>query len=213
MTSLPPVLALLASFALGSIPSGLWIGRGLRGVDVRRHGSGNLGATNVYRVLGPALGITVLLCDAGKGALAVLAARALWPDHAAAGILGLLGALLGHSFTPLAAFRGGKGVATAAGAWACLAPLACGLSVAAWAACFAATRIVSISSIAAAVILPLMVAVWGRRDRAGGAAGWVADPLLWLALVTALLVVARHHQNIARLRQGSERRLDLKRRG
>jgi len=213
MTLLEPALAVLASFALGSIPSGLWIGRGLRGVDVRRHGSGNLGATNVYRVLGPSLGLLVLLCDAGKGALAILAARAIWDGHAgAAGVLGLLGAMLGHSFTPLAGFRGGKGVATAAGAWACLAPIACAVGVGVWAVLFAITRIVSIGSIVAVLLLPLLVALFRKTGplaaRSGG--GLISDPLFWLAVATALLVLGRHHQNIARLLRGRERRLELK---
>ncbi|MEZ4653985.1 MAG: glycerol-3-phosphate acyltransferase [Candidatus Eisenbacteria bacterium] len=110
------VWAGLLSFLLGSIPSGLWLGRAVRGIDVREHGSGNLGATNVYRTLGPRWGISVLLLDAAKGVGAVLVSRAVGgtANPVLLGLLGMIGAALGHMFTPFAGFRGGKGVATLA---------------------------------------------------------------------------------------------------
>ena len=214
----------LGAFLLGSLPWGLWLGRLLRGVDVRRHGSGNLGAANVYRVLGPRLGIAVLILDAGKGAAAVLLAHALlhpelspgagggagvggpagagfqpvdWP-----GLLALAAAVLGHSFTPFARFRGGKGAATAAGAWGVVAwqPLAIALGV--WVVVFVLRRIVSLASVCAAVVLP--IATWLLRPRP-----W-ADPVGWLSLVTGALVVVRHRSNLSRLAAGSERPLNLR---
>ena len=215
----------LGAFLLGSLPWGLWLGRLLRGVDVRRHGSGNLGAANVYRVLGPGLGIAVLLLDAGKGVAAVFLARALlhsdlplrvgeagggaggsagaglppvdWP-----GLLGLAAAVLGHSFTPFAGFRGGKGAATAAGAWGVVAPLPLAVALGAWVVVLAIKRIVSLASMIAAIVLP--IATWSLRPRP-----W-ADPVAWLSVVTAVLIVARHRSNLSRLVAGSERPLNLR---
>jgi len=205
--------AAAAAWICGSIPWGLWIGR-LRGVDVRRHGSGNLGATNVYRVLGPRLGITVLLLDAAKGVAAVLLARAIvgaGGDGAAAGsgsrllaagLLGLLAAVLGHSFTPFAGFRGGKGVATAAGAWGVLAPGAFAVAFGLWVAVFAACRIVSAASIVAAAALPVAAGVLSHAP--------LRDPVFWGAVVTGALILLRHRGNLVRLRRREERALDLR---
>ena len=212
------ILVVLGAFLLGSLPWGLWLGRLLRGVDIRRHGSGNLGATNVYRVLGPGLGITVLLLDAGKGVVAVLLARAVFHSGppvgaggpAAAGfqpvdwpgLLALAAAVLGHSFTPFARFRGGKGAATAAGAWGVVAPLPLAIALGAWVVVFAIGRIVSLASVIAAVVLP--IATWLLRPRP-----W-ADPLAWLSVVTSVLIVARHRSNLGRLAAGTERALDFR---
>jgi glycerol-3-phosphate acyltransferase PlsY len=197
------VLAALGSFVLGAIPSGLWIGRAVRGIDVREHGSGNLGATNVYRVLGPAWGIAVLLLDAAKGVAAVLIARALGAGEGhplAAGIVGLVGAALGHMFTPFARFRGGKGVATLAGSWATLAPTILAIALLAWIATFAVSRVVSLASILAALVLPVAAAFTVG----------LADPRFFIAIVVAALVILRHRGNLTRLRRGEERRLDLR---
>lgn len=203
MESVAPFVGLLVAFFLGSLPTGLWAGRFARGIDIRDHGSGNLGATNVYRTLGPRWGIGVMLLDAGKGALAVAAARALDPSHpTAAGVLGMAGAFLGHMFTPLAGFRGGKGVATAAGSWAALLPLPFLAALLGWALVFAITRIVSLASIVAVVVLPVAVLVVG--------AGSPRAPWLWLALATMVFVLVRHRSNLRRLRRGEERRLALR---
>jgi acyl phosphate:glycerol-3-phosphate acyltransferase len=211
------ILVALGAFFLGSLPWGLWLGRFLRGVDVRRHGSGNLGAANVYRVLGPRLGIAVLLLDAGKGVAAVLVAHCI--HHAGvtvgaggpaaagsqavdwSGLLALAAAVLGHSFTPFAGFRGGKGVATAAGAWGVVAPLPLAVALGVWVVAFAIRRIVSLASIIAVTALP--IAVWLLRPRP-----W-ADPVAWLSVVTGVLVVVRHRSNLSRLAAGSERSLEL----
>jgi acyl phosphate:glycerol-3-phosphate acyltransferase len=212
------ILVALGAFLLGSLPWGLWLGRLFRGVDLRQHGSGNLGAANSYRVLGPKLGIAVLLLDAGKGVAAVFLARAFlhagpaggaggpagagsqpvdWP-----GLLALAAAVLGHTFTPFARFRGGKGAATAAGAWGVVAPLPFAMVMVAWVSVFAFRRIVSLASVVAAAMLP--IATCALRPRP-----W-ADPVAWLSLVTGVLVVVRHRSNLARLAAGTERPLDLK---
>lgn len=197
------MLAFALAWILGSLPFGLWAGRLLRGIDVRHHGSGNLGATNVYRVLGPGPGIAVLLLDAAKGVAAVLAARAVLGEAAGAvvGPASLLAAVLGHSFSPFAGLRGGKGVATAAGAWGVLAPLPLAIALASWILVFAATRIVSAASVTASLVLPLAVGV---------SRGWRwQDPILWTAVLTGILILARHRSNLTRLRKGREKRLDL----
>jgi glycerol-3-phosphate acyltransferase PlsY len=212
------ILVVLGAFLLGALPWGLWLGRLFRGVDVRQHGSGNLGATNVYRVLGPGLGIAVLILDAGKGVAAVLLSRALfhsgpptgaegpagagfqlaaWP-----GLLALAAAVLGHSFTPFARFRGGKGAATAAGAWGVVAPLPFAITLGAWVVVFTSRRIVSLATVIAAAALP--IATWWLRPRP-----W-ADPVAWLAVVTGALVIVRHRSNLSRLAAGRERPLDLR---
>ncbi len=201
------IAATAAAFLLGSIPWGLWMGRWARRIDVRQHGSGNLGATNVYRVLGPFWGITVLLLDAAKGTAAVWVARALLdPSFTAwAGLLGMAAAVLGHTFSPFADFRGGKGVATAAGAWGLLAPLALAASLALFAIVFAATRIVSAGSLVAALALGPAVALLERRSMA-----LTVDPIFWFALLTSVLIVARHRSNLDRLRKRQEKPLDLR---
>jgi acyl phosphate:glycerol-3-phosphate acyltransferase len=220
------ILALLGAFLLGSLPWGLWLGRLLRGIDVRRQGSGNLGATNVYRVLGPGPGIAVLLLDAGKGAAAVFLARAILHAGPAAGgaaagaaadaaraaasapavdwpgLAALAAAVVGHSFTPFAGFRGGKGAATAAGAWGVVAPLPLAIVMGVFTALFAIRRIVSLATISAAVALPIATGLLRPRP-------W-ADPLFWLSVVTCALILLRHRSNLSRLAAGSERPLDLK---
>ncbi len=201
----------LCAFALGSLPWGLWMGRWLRGVDVRRHGSGNLGATNVYRVLGRGPGLLVLLLDGLKGAAAVAVAGWIFsafdaPEAAIrwAGLLGMIAVLLGHAFSPFASFRGGKGVAAAAGAWLALAPQATGIALCAFAVIFAGTRIVSAGSLGAAIVLP--VAVFFGAGPGPGA----SDPRFWFACGTALLIVIRHRSNLSRLLRREEKPLDLK---
>jgi acyl phosphate:glycerol-3-phosphate acyltransferase len=208
-------LAAVVSFLLGAIPSGLWIGRAVRGIDVREHGSGNLGATNVYRTLGPIWGILVLCLDAAKGVAAVWAARAIVTSGAeqrvaapgqesttllAAGILGMVAAALGHMFTPFAGFRGGKGVATLAGAWATLAPLALAIALCAWILTFALGRVVSLASMVSALVLPVAAALTLG----------IGDPRFFIAILVAALLVLRHRSNLTRLRRGEERRLDLR---
>ncbi|MCA9729757.1 MAG: glycerol-3-phosphate 1-O-acyltransferase PlsY [Candidatus Eisenbacteria bacterium] len=196
------VWAGLLSFLLGSIPSGLWLGRAVRGIDVREHGSGNLGATNVYRTLGPRWGISVLLLDAAKGVGAVLVSRAVGgtANPVLLGLLGMIGAALGHMFTPFAGFRGGKGVATLAGAWGAVAPFTLAIALGVWILAFATTRIVSIASILAAVALPIAAAI-----DAG-----VRDPRFATALLVGTLLILRHRSNLTRLRRREERRLDLR---
>ncbi len=191
----------LAAFGLGALPFGLWVGRLLGGVDVRRHGSGNLGATNVYRTLGARLGLLVLALDAGKGVAAVFAARALagptFPGSSAdAGLVGAVAAVLGHSFTPLAGFKGGKGAATAAGAMLAATPAASSLALAGFVAAVALSRRISVGSLVAAAILPL--ALWLAPF------AWQGSFAAWTGTAVGGLIVLRHRANIGRLLRGEE---------
>lgn len=185
--------AALAGFLLGAIPFGLLLGFAAGKGDLRRVGSGNIGATNALRAGGPVLGLATLLLDAGKGFGAV------WLGHSLAGpdgaLLGGLAAFLGHLSSPFLGFRGGKGVATMLGVAAALAPYA-GLAFAAvWIAAVALTRISSVGGLAASAAAP--VAAWA-----------LGEPWAALALAAmAALVWWRHRANIERLRAGTEPRL------
>jgi glycerol-3-phosphate acyltransferase PlsY len=146
-------LALLLGFLLGSIPSGYVAGRA-RGIDIRTVGSGNLGATNVFRTLGWPAGVAVLAADISKGVLAAWIGLTLIPAVVVrlpdlTGLIAALGAVLGHSLSPWVGFRGGKGVATAAGAFLMLAPLPALAALLVWALVLATTRVMSVASIAA----------------------------------------------------------------
>ena len=190
---------LLAAYLLGSLPFSLWVGR-LHGLDIRKQGSGNLGATNVYRVLGWKLGVLVLLLDIGKGLGAVLLARAV----SVSGALttgAALAAVLGHMVTPFAGWKGGKGVATALGVFLGLAPLAAGMSFLVWASTLALAGWVSVASVVAALLLPGFVFL--TRDDLGPRFPWAFG----LAVMIGLLVALRHGKNWERLRRGTEQRI------
>jgi len=190
--------AVACGFLLGSIPVGLWWGRLVRGIDVREEGSRNLGATNVFRVLGPIHGIAVLLFDIAKGIGAVLLARAIAGDERAALLAGLA-AVLGHLFSPWVRFRGGKGVATGLGIWIVLVPQATAVAVGVFMLVLLLGRRVSAASlIATLVLLPAAYCF-------AGADLLVAE--VSLAFATALLVWIRHRGNLGRLLRGEEQPL------
>jgi glycerol-3-phosphate acyltransferase PlsY len=183
----------LAGYLLGSIPTGYLLGS-LAGVDVRKQGSGNVGATNVARVLGVGRGLLTLAIDAGKGWLAVFLARQLdvsliWV------LLAGIAAFLGHLYPVFLRFRGGKGVATALGIFLYLAPLATLVLVGIFALTVIATRIVSLASIVAALAAPLMFWWFDTPPAAIVVAGFIAAMIIW-----------RHRSNIQRLLAGTESR-------
>lgn len=186
---------LLGGFLLGSIPFGYVLVRLVRGEDVRSFGSGNIGATNVGRVLGRGGWVATLLLDVGKGSAAVLIARALSVDPAAAAVAGL-GAILGHCYSPWMGFRGGKGVATMLGTFAVLAPSATLAAVGAFLLVAGATRYVSAASLVAAGTMTAVI-LWQGQGRA----------LAIAATVTLVVVVVRHRANIGRLLSGRESRI------
>jgi acyl phosphate:glycerol-3-phosphate acyltransferase len=210
----PLLIALVIGYVVGALPFGYLVAR-YRGVDIFEVGSKNPGATNVRRVLGSGAGNLVFALDTLKGALATG-----WPlfhfarsDNSGAGsslgmlaqtgesagahmaVAGLIGALLGHSFSCFTRFRGGKGVATASGGLLVLMPLAVGIGAVVWVVTFYASRYVSLASIFAALSMPV-------------SAYFLGEPAVQLALTAAiaLLVVIRHRTNIQRLLNGTESR-------
>lgn len=191
-------LVIAASYLLGSIPFSYLVAQ-LRGVDVRTVGSGNVGATNVMRSAGKAAGIAAFLLDAAKGAAAAELARKLVPG-AAVPPLAAVAAILGHMYPVWLRFRGGKGVATGAGAFLPLAPLAAAAGLVTFAVATAATRYVSVGSMAGAVVLAAMAAVLG--------APW---PVWTAAAAMASLIVWKHRGNLRRLREGTESRIGSRR--
>ncbi|HEY0410861.1 MAG TPA: glycerol-3-phosphate 1-O-acyltransferase PlsY [Candidatus Dormibacteraeota bacterium] len=197
-------------YSVGSVPVGLWLGRAARGLDVREHGSGSTGATNVSRVLGPAAGAAVFLLDAGKGAVAVQGARELGAgprSRAAAG----LAAVVGHSWPAYAHFRGGKSVATAFGALIVLSPPGAASAVAGGLTALLTTRIVSVGSLAAAGSATAgTAAAWAlaRGEGAGAPRRCRAAAFGFSALATGIILL-RHSANVRRLLSGEEPRVAL----
>lgn len=227
MIPLVAVIVLVA-YLLGSIPFGLLVANA-RGVDIRAQGSGNIGATNVWRVMGRTCGLIVFFCDAAKGWLAVffamwLAARWGWDEIGArgkvigrdhldasyAGIAAALGCILGHNFPVWLRFKGGKGVATSLGVIFGMMPLASLIILAIWALVLKISRYVSLASLIAAAALPVVVMILMTLWPAhwwGTVRGWGN---FYFAVAAALLVWKRHAANIKRLMTGTELRMGEK---
>jgi glycerol-3-phosphate acyltransferase PlsY len=207
----PPVpLALLTIFILsylaGATPFGYMVAR-WKGLDIRQHGSGNIGATNVIRVLGKKIGLPVFALDVLKGLLPVIAAKTWCQQHTFdptwASLLAALGSVLGHNFTFWLGFKGGKGIATSAGAMLAVLPIALGIAILLWVIFFYATRYVAVASIIAGLSLPLTVLAQRALSAPGQAP---ALPLLGFATIIGGLATWRHRSNIRRLRDGTEHR-------
>lgn len=205
----------LAAYLIGSVPTGYLVGRA-RGLDIRKVGSGNIGATNVLRTLGKPVGIAVLLADVLKGFLAVVATAILFPQLQSAlpamfgsapdaawgerlALVAAIAVVLGHNYTCWLGFKGGKGIATSAGAFLALAPTLTGIAVGVWLLTVLATRYVSVASIAAAAVLP--------------AGAWLLPHSLGVRVLATLLgalAIWKHRANIQRLRAGTEHRFGRK---
>jgi len=203
-------LIVLAAYMLGSVPTGFLVAKA-RGIDIRTVGSGNIGATNVFRILGKPAGIFVLLADAAKGWLAVFVIAKLMAAwfYPAAGstarewfaICAGVAAILGHNYTCWLHFKGGKGIATSAGVLTALVPGPLLIILSVWIIIFVLTRYVSLASIAAAFTLPF--------------AAWAVGDSLTIILITAALTslaIYRHKTNIKRLIDGTESKITLKKR-
>ena len=196
---LGPVLAIVLSYLLGSVPIGYLYARA-RGVDLRKIGSGNIGATNVYRAFGKAPAIVIFWLDVAKGLVAVVLIARLGAGWEYTAILCGLAAIAGHVTSPFMGFKGGKGVATAVGVFLGLAPLATAICLGIWALLFGLFRYVSLGSIVGAVVCPIMIWVLDRE-------GYRSDPVFYFALLVAVLVVITHRSNIRRLLKGTENRI------
>jgi glycerol-3-phosphate acyltransferase PlsY len=200
------VLLIAIAWFCGSLPFGYLMGK-WHGIDIRQHGSGNIGATNVLRVLGKKAGIPVFALDMLKGLLPVLLVSwSGWLGGIDANQVGLVevlcaaAAVLGHSFTFWLGFKGGKGVATSAGALIGLAPWALVVALVVWLVIFYSTRYVALASVVSAIALPVAMAVIMTMEQRWNLV------LLGLGIVLGVLVVVRHRSNIQRLLQGKENR-------
>lgn len=199
----------VVGYLIGGIPWSLVIGKRFYGIDLREHGSGNLGATNVFRALGAKAAIITLLLDAAKGSVAVVLAGLLVPvseslaAHQWAQVLGMMAAVGGHGFSPYIRLRGGKGVATSAGALFVLTPLAALLELFAFIGIVSASRMVSLGSILVAFAYPFLV-LYFHRD---------SVPYQVMAFAAAALVLWLHRSNMRRIIRGEESRVSFSRRG
>ncbi len=186
-----------AAYLVGSVPTAYIMGRALRAIDIRDFGSGNVGATNVLRVLGPAAGIATLIVDVLKGYLVV----ALLPAYVAADsahihlwqILSCIGVIAGHNWMLFLRFKGGKGVAVTSGAFLALAPIASLSAIGLWGVIVALTRYVSLGSIVAGLSLPLIMLLFHEPI-----------PYVWFSLFLALALTFKHRGNLKRLIAGTE---------
>ncbi len=188
---LPLIILIICSYLLGSIPTGLLLAKGA-GVDIRTAGSGNIGATNVYRTLGRNIGILTLLGDCLKGLIPVLVARQLGMGEAGIAAAGTA-AFLGHVYTVFLRFKGGKGVATALGVFLGVSPPSVGVALVLFIVVVAIRRYVSLGSMVAAGAIPFLIFRLDRRPL-----------VVAMSVIIALLVVWKHRENISRLRAGTE---------
>jgi acyl phosphate:glycerol-3-phosphate acyltransferase len=196
-----PALLVFAAYLMGATPTSYLVGRVTRGIDLREHGSGNLGATNAFRVLGWRAAMPIFIIDILKGFAPVFFfPRVDGSDGAIWALAYGAAAIIGHVFSVYVGFRGGKGVATGAGVFLALAPFAVLVGLLIWAGLVFATGYVSLASIAAAAALPVLVAVSGA-----------ATEVLILSLLLSIFVISAHRSNIGRLVRGEEHR--FRRRG
>ena len=200
----------IGSYLLGSIPFGYLAGK-IAGIDIRKVGSGNIGATNVVRALGKRYGYTVFALDFLKGFGAVTISMSLvtdtrpeWISAEIIGIFAAVASVIGHSFPLWLKFRGGKGVATSVGALFGLVPLAAVIAVIIWISIFWFTRYVSVASVVTAIALPFVILIMTRVNEIRGSA------LFYFSVGMAAVVIWRHHSNISRLMHGSEPRFTRK---
>ena len=187
----------VVAYLVGSIPTGYWLGKLWKGVDVRQFGSGNLGATNVFRVLGVTPGLLTLAFDILKGLGIVLIAEHVFPKELTTAIVAGLAAILGHTTSIFVRFQGGKGVATSAGVFVALLPFPSTVALAAFFIVFGLTRFVSLGSLVGALTL------------AASSFAFSSPRLLsWTAVGVVLMVFWTHRANIKRLIQGTENRIE-----
>jgi glycerol-3-phosphate acyltransferase PlsY len=203
-------VVVIGSYLLGSIPAGYLAGQ-IAGIDIRKSGSGNIGATNVTRALGKRYGYPVFAVDFLKGFGAVKISvwiathvRPEWSSPEMFGILAAISSVIGHSFPVWLSFKGGKGVATSMGALFGLMPFVALIAVAVWVITFEMTRYVSVASMTAALAVPISILILVPLKQTSGAA------LLYFSICLAALVIFRHRSNLCRLVRGTEPRFKRK---
>jgi len=209
-------LAPIIAFLLGSIPFGLLIAK-TQGINIREHGSGNIGATNVLRIVGKKFGITCFVLDFLKGIAPVIIARTLIFPHAGASnnmenlivVLTGLCSILGHNYSPWVGFKGGKGIATSAGALAALMPVGLPILGLIWFLLYKTTRYVSVASMGAALSLPIL-SFSGSLYHGKVADGTWNKPLFYFTLTIGLMAVWKHRSNIKNLINGTEHKFKKK---
>ena len=189
------IIAAALSYILGSIPNGLILGKGIWGVDLRQHGSGNIGATNAWRTIGKAGGISIFALDLLKGAISAYLGLHLGGSELAGIVCGLL-AIAGHSWSIFLGFKGGKGVATGLGVIATLMPWVTLIVFAVWFAIVKVTGYVSLGSVVGAILVPILAIVFGLHT-----------DFMVLGLIAAVFIVYRHKSNISRLLNGTESKI------
>ncbi len=194
-----PLFALLIAYLLGAVPFGYLLVKWKTGRDVRASGSGNIGATNVLRTSGRAAGILTLLLDIAKGFLAVWIAARLTGSSPLWTSMSALAVIAGHAFPVFLKFRGGKAVASFIGAFLYLAPLPLVAVLVVFVVVVGVTRYISLGSMVASGLFPLAVWLISRPPA----------PVVWAAAIAGLFIVARHHQNIARLAKGAEHKFSM----
>lgn len=195
-------ICILLGYVIGATPFGLIAGR-MKGIDIREHGSGNIGATNVGRILGKKVGVTVLVLDILKGMLPV-AISLMLTDNSLIHVATAIATVMGHNYTFWLKFKGGKGIATTAGAMILLIPIPATLSILGWNIAVRVTRYVSVASIVAAVTIPVAAFI-----KAAITKDW-DWPILAFSLIVCVLAIWKHRSNIQRLRNGEEPRREKK---
>ncbi len=193
---------IILAFVVGATPFGFLAGK-MKGIDIREHGSGNIGATNVLRTLGKPIGIFVLILDVLKGMVPVLIALKA-SDTSSIPIGTAIAAILGHNYTFWLKFKGGKGIATTGGAMLPLLPLPLLISILLWIVTLKLSRYVSVASIVAALTIPIVATIQSLVTKS-----WDL-PLLGLASFVCILAIWKHRSNIGRLRRGEENRFEKK---
>ncbi len=189
---LTEIILVVFAYLVGSIPTGLLLAKAFAGVDIREAGSGNIGATNVYRTLGRKVGLLTLIGDCLKGVVPVVVAGGLGMTAPWIALVGLA-AFLGHVYTVFLGFKGGKGVATALGVFLAVSPLAVLGALAVFSLVLYKWRYVSLASIAAAAVMPSLVALIDRKPESVG-----------MSIIIAALIIYKHKENIKRLKEGME---------
>lgn len=193
-------IGILLSYLLGSFPTGYLVGKSVRGLDIRQHGSGNVGATNVFRVVGKKWGIGVLGVDVLKGFLAVSLVPSLLNASFLHSVIFGIAAILGHTWTAWLRFRGGKGVATSLGVFLGLAPWATLSALGVWVLLFLWKRYVSLASLGMALSFPLWVSYFDRGRNSFAV-------LFSVSLAFTVFIFYTHRENIQRLRVGQEKKI------